>query len=268
MTRITGYEPSLASQLRALWAEAFPEDTEEYIAFFQSNETVRASLRALVSGSELLSAGYFLPYEIFSGGEYRPVTYGYAIATFRSRRGEGCATELMKSQPAPMLLCPNSDLFGFYERRGFTPCLYRRRLMYEGGEGERLNIERATAPEYYALIEKAYRREGFTRYISEMSSFVTEDKRMSGGFCDILTYNGERYALMGAIEDGALALCELTLPAELIEALAPSLCAHYGADRLEALVPDYVTNKGERELYAVAIGIPPQNEGWLSLQLM
>lgn len=115
-------------ELLALWQEAFGEEKEEALPFFREIFPLCRCLAA-VEGDEICAVVYALPQVLNMGAKTLPFCYFYAIATEKSRRGQGLASRLMgfaleeiKTEGfAGAILVPASErLFSFYEKLGFS----------------------------------------------------------------------------------------------------------------------------------------------------
>lgn len=112
--------------LRALWQEAFGDESAFIDTFFQAAFSPDRSL-AVTEGDEVLAALYWFNCAV----EGERVAYLYAIATAKARRGQGLCSALMAETHRRLrtlgyrgaLLVPSSAaLFGFYEKMGYKTC--------------------------------------------------------------------------------------------------------------------------------------------------
>ena len=186
--------PSHIPALRALWREAFG-DGEDFLDVFERTAFSCERCRCVIEDNTVTAALYW--FDCSHSGQR--VAYLYAIATAKEYRGRGLCTSLMEDTHRHLrwlgyvgaLLVPaKEELFGFYEKLGYSVCTHigelrcpasehsadirqigadeyarlRRELLPEGGviqENENLKFLQTQA-ELYATKESllAARREG------------------------------------------------------------------------------------------------------------
>ena len=126
-TRKTG--PDDIPALKALWKEAFPEDTAADIdAFFETLYPHAFGFCAEEDGA-VVSMLFALPQTIVKEEMQLKAAYFYAVATREDMRGRGCCRTLMayaekelhKRYIEAVLLCPATQkLAAFYETLGYS----------------------------------------------------------------------------------------------------------------------------------------------------
>ena len=113
--------------LKAIWQEAFPEDTKDQIGDFFRLGFAPERCLVLAVGGPPVSVVYWFD-GIWGGGRF---AYLYAVATEKAARGRGyssrlieaACTKLAGSGYAGALLVPaEPELFRFYGKLGFVPC--------------------------------------------------------------------------------------------------------------------------------------------------
>lgn len=111
-------------QLKALWQEAFG-DSEEFLSHFYTHGFASDRCRCLTDGNQILAALYWFDCRL----DDRPFAYLYAIATAKSRRGQGFCRMLVENTlnllknlgyAGAILVPAEEDLFPMYEKMGFA----------------------------------------------------------------------------------------------------------------------------------------------------
>lgn len=112
-------------ELRALWHEAFPTDSAVYLDYLFANKYRPECCRALLDGDGIASMLHILPLWLDLRGKVIELPFLYGVATWKSRRNQGCARELIRrtveelrdSGHCAIALYPFEH--GFYRKLGF-----------------------------------------------------------------------------------------------------------------------------------------------------
>ena len=143
-----------ATELRALWQEAFG-DSDDYLDLFFSTAYSEKRSMAAFSDNELAGALYWFDCEL--GG--KKVAYIYAVATAKRHRGKGVCAALMdytngylinNGYSLAILVPSKASLFGFYQKIGYKTCGYIKEIKVKGC-AEKSAINEISCEEYSAL---------------------------------------------------------------------------------------------------------------------
>lgn len=177
--------------LRALWQEAF-SDTDEFLDTFFA---LPYRCLAAKDGGTVVGAVYW--FDCVCRGE--PVAYLYAVATRKTRRGEGIGTRLLTQLHALLaethkvaILVPGEErLRAFYEKLGYRSFGGRKEIAVAPAAGL-LPAETLTAEEY-ALRRKKLLPAGGVEQVGNTLPLL-------GELLDF--YGGDGWLLAGRVEDG------------------------------------------------------------------
>lgn len=272
-------------QILELWKTCFG-DEEDYIRFYLDHRLTEDNMLVIHEDGKVVSMAGFLPAEYYSGGEYLPARYVYAVATLPEYRGRGYAASVLafarEKYDGLLILSPAEEsLCSYYERMGFTRAFAAGRCgltadrpetageaelsaMELGGEsGGAERLEPVTAEEYVRVRDEKNRREGYVRWDEEAVRYAMELNEEEGGrTCVAVGPEGERDILMYHPDGELLTITETTLPADRLGELLPELLAETGTTRAEYVQPGgmlWPPDSGKE--------MPVSREGYLNLTL-
>ena len=118
-------EGARQNELRALWQEAFPEDSEAYLDYLFAHKYRPEFCRLLLKGEELAAALHVLPLSFSLCGRALELPFYYGVATLQKFRYQGCAKTLLRASLYELrekgiqaaALYPFH--YGFYRKMGF-----------------------------------------------------------------------------------------------------------------------------------------------------
>ena len=90
-------EGARQNELRALWQEAFPEDSAAYLDYLFAHKYRPEFCRLLLKGEELAAALHVLPLSFSLCGRALELPFYYGVATFQKFRYQGCAKTLLRA---------------------------------------------------------------------------------------------------------------------------------------------------------------------------
>lgn len=249
-----------------LWRQCF-DDPEEYVAFFMAHRFRPEHALVSLQGGKPVGVAYFLPCRV----GLAQARYGYAVGVAPALRGQGiggailsCAEEKCDARGELLLVAPRAGLSAFYHQRGYEDAFFCRWWQLDdAGPVGRLEVGPANAADYVTLRERAFPQAGLVRWDERDVVYALAEKRFCGGLADCLRWQGSQYLLFGHRENRCLVLEETTLPAALLEQLAPSLCAHYQVKQIHCRLPADARGQPSGCCY----GEITWDEGWLGLEL-
>lgn len=244
---LTDYKPWMREGLISLWMECFG-DKRELPELFIDRCVTAAS--AIVDVREDVPAGaaYLLECDVAGAGR---ALYAYGVGVLPKYRRQGIFRAMMEeaekraaARGAVVILQAAPDALGHYIKLGYqTFGAYRViSLAPKIEEKVPLDVCPADVRAYAELRNNCFHSMGCVRWGLERVRFAMEFNALSGGFCDML--RGGEYLLFGEVDGDVLKLNETTLPHERLLTLAPALCAHYGATRLECCLPPFGVRGG------------------------
>ena len=140
--------------LKALWKEAFG-DTDAFLDLLERTAFSPKRCRCITEDGQTLAALYWFD---CSYGKSR-IAYIYAVATAMSHRGQGLCRALMDDTHRHLsslgyelaMLVPGSrELFGFYERMGYSVCCHIGELSCPASHSG-IGLKKISAAEYGRL---------------------------------------------------------------------------------------------------------------------
>ena len=222
-TRKTG--PDDIPALKALWKEAFPEDTAADIdAFFETLYPHAFGFCAEEDGA-VVSMLFALPQTIVKEEMQLKAAYFYAVATREDMRGRGCCRTLMayaekelhKRYIEAVLLCPATQkLAAFYETLGYSRQGGMRKealaCAQPSGQAKEIGVQ-----DYAGLRETLLWDVPHVRYDRAQLEYAAD----GGKFYCLMTPYGMGCAAVKDGKDGVQAVvCELLPGTEGLGALA------------------------------------------------
>lgn len=169
--------------LRLLWKEAFG-DTDAFLDTFFSLAFSPERCFVGEEGDKVAGAMYLFPCTCRG----QSLSYVYAVATAKSHRGRGIATELLeytarqreKAGDRALILVPGSrELVRFYANRGFVPCAPQGRLRARSG-GVRVPLKPLSPRRYGELRLGLLPSDGVVQEGVSLD-FLGENVRLYGG---------------------------------------------------------------------------------------
>ena len=235
-------DAELIRQLKLLWKECFEEDEDAYIDFFFQHRYRRENVFFEMENEQVYAATHLLPCYVTVNGVEHEVLYGYAGGVRTEFRGHNrfapFVKRMIQSYSKPLVFCPKDSLIGFYQNMGFRQCFcysHMRSGMTSKGEFDYL-ISDLTSEVYETMRNEYFQGEGYLRWDLPAIDYALLENRFCGGFNHLLTYEGQRYALIGHVEDKELFITETTIPETVLEHLLPKLCHIYHANTANAYV--------------------------------
>ncbi|MBQ4160966.1 MAG: GNAT family N-acetyltransferase [Clostridia bacterium] len=231
---ICAYKEKDYKDVVALWQEAFG-DTEEDIAACMRHFAPYLTL--YTEGDALL--GMFMRMPLYAGDQKGE--YIYAVATAKAAQGCGIATKLLDVAKADVdsgkidflaLVPAKPSLFDFYEKRSFIKGSLVTKINYakQGREKSGISLKRITAQEMY--IKRSAYFQTLAAWDTQMLSAIDE---IYGGCFYALEDKG--FCLAYPTADKVI-VSELCVNGIEKEAALEALCAYFGKDKIEAVLPD------------------------------
>lgn len=259
-------KPWMVPMLIELWHSCFG-DSREYIIFFMEHRFKPEQTIVWLEGEKVAGSIYLLPCKI----DKRDALYCYAVSVAPEFRGRGICAAMLSAAEAwcisndILLFCaPRKGMNGYYHRRGYIDAFfcYWEEFVADG-QVEKLSPVEAEGRPYMRLRDQFLPKPGLVRWDEYAVEYALAEHRLCGGFAHLLPWKGRNYLLMGHLDNRTLVLTETTLPYELLQELAPSLCAHYKGAMLRCCLP---AGKIEK-VTGVCFGRFTCNFGWLGLDL-
>ena len=231
---IRAFEEKDYSAVIALWQEAFG-DTEADIAACMRHFAPYTML--YTETDKVLGMFILLPLQTGS----KKGDYIYAVATAKSARGRGIATQLLDYAKTRVkngrsdfltLVPAKASLFAFYKNRGFTNGSPVSRLNYstQGSAKASIAVKQITANEMY---------KNRNAYFKTLAAW---DERMLAAIDEIYggcfyTFEDKGFCTAYPMRDKVI-VSELCLNDVAMEDALEALCAYFGKEKIEAVVPD------------------------------
>jgi GNAT superfamily N-acetyltransferase len=201
-------------QLRLLWKRVF-NDTDQYIDLFFSRRYKNSQALTVSDGDRIVSMLHALPIELVVDGKSFSARYIYAVATLPEYQKMGLSSSLMEAMHdwlrkekiyASILVPASSELFYFYEKRGYrTAFSVSEKTMYfnEAASFEPVGLKDAPLYSLKNLRDRYFgRSELFARWDLDALAYQDEETALVGG--SVLYYEEpfEGYAVCVPIDDG------------------------------------------------------------------
>lgn len=220
------------SDIASLWNEAFGDKFEDIFGYLK---TLVEYCVVFEENNKVISMLFLLPVKCGK----KKGRYIYAVATLKSYRGMGISTTLIEfakgfandNNEDFLILVPQSEgLFKFYEKRGFVPLSFERKVIIDSDNGEEVNIKlkKLSASEYYENRKKYLCSKCFIEWDIDMLKFAKE--MYQGEFLEIIKDDnimGVAFVVRAA--DSVIVKEFLT---DEPEAIAKDLKHYYNADRI------------------------------------
>ncbi|MBQ7054605.1 MAG: GNAT family N-acetyltransferase [Oscillospiraceae bacterium] len=128
-------------EIRKLWAECFPKDTE-YAHFFFDRVFKLSCARVCTVDGTVAGMLHSFPYDFATPDGILHAKYIYGVGTAKQYRGLGIAGELLQEEARDCdftVIIPQSEsLFKFYEKNGFTELFTVTKITTAPGEEKKL----------------------------------------------------------------------------------------------------------------------------------
>ncbi|MBQ9112390.1 MAG: GNAT family N-acetyltransferase [Clostridia bacterium] len=194
-------EPGRADipSLRRLWREAFG-DTEAFLDSFWRTAFSPSRCRCVTLDGEAVAALYWFDCEHMG----RRIAYLYAIATAKSRRGQGLCRRLMENThrhlqdlgyEGAVLVPGDRGLFGLYGKMGYTICGHIRKISCDASESE--TGIRPIEPAEYEMLRRRFLPHGGVIQEKENTVFLQSMSKLYAGEGFLLAARREGDTLYG-----------------------------------------------------------------------
>jgi ribosomal protein S18 acetylase RimI-like enzyme len=123
--------------LKAMWKLCFPDDADEFTAFYFDRVCKNDETLVYVEDNQLLASLQMIPYSIKSGTTISPAAYISGAMTHPGFRRKGYMSRLLsasfeimktKGYDYTFLIPQKESLFGFYEKRGYVKAFPEKML--------------------------------------------------------------------------------------------------------------------------------------------
>lgn len=231
---IRAYEVRDYDAVVALWQEAFG-DTKEDIASCMRHFAPYLSI--YTDNGDVL--GMFMRLPLYANGKRGD--YIYAVATAKKAQGCGIATKLLEEAKTAVdngktdflaLVPAKPSLFDFYQKRGFTKGSPVSKFSYTRRDSRKTSI----AVKHITAQELHTRRNAFFKNLAawDVQMLSAIDEIYGGCFYELENIG---FCLAYPMHDKVI-VSELCLSSTDHETAFEALCAYFGKDNIEAVVPD------------------------------
>lgn len=215
--------PAQAPMLRALWKEAFA-DTDDFLNTFFHTGFHPRRCRCITEDGAVAAALYW--FEATCRGQR--FAYVYAVATAKSRRGQGLFSALLADTKRLLtdigfdgiLLVPETEALGrMYEKFGFFPCTSIWEQTVEAG-AQKLPV-RQISVDAYALLRRQMLPEDAVVQEGEILPLLAAQYHF---------WAGEGFLALGQFDDGKLICREFLGDERAMPGLLRTLevrCGHF-----------------------------------------
>ncbi|MBR3593340.1 MAG: GNAT family N-acetyltransferase [Clostridia bacterium] len=251
--------------LKRLFLNCF-DDTLGFVNMFFEHHFVCENTLLAEEDDRMVGMAFLLPCEV----ENAPCFYIYGVCVASDRRGEGIGTRLLnyavnvaENRGARVLLLPeNESLFPFYEKAGFSPCAYYKKVVFEGCDtAEAAELFEVSSEEYKALRDKGF--EGRRPVIWDRSSieYALLHETFFGGRAFKYKVGEEEGVLLCVRDGGESFIKETSASDRALPLVAAAAQKAFGGDKITALLP------GDRFDRPYAYGIGFTQPVYLNLML-
>ncbi len=263
--RITAASPEMLPDLKMLWRELYPEDSDRYIDLFFACRFLPETTAVLRREEEIIGVMYLLPYP---GG-----FYAYAGGIAKAHRGAGCFRYLMETivsacRKAGVSLClvPGKGLWEFYRSLGLNRTFWRKAVTIQAEyDGIPLHMTTCLGADYREKRAAILPPESPEWDAAALTYAAWEASFEIGGLFQIFGDFGEGTALLSR-RGSELLVQETTLSEAAIRAAAPELCRCFAAAYLTVHQPCGADDP-KREAAALLLG-DGDSPGWFALGLV
>lgn len=230
-------------QLKKLWNECYPEDTEDYIDMFFSEAFPKSRCVAGLENGIVAGVIYLFPCTILDD---MLAFYFYAGGVFKSQRGHGYYREIIdfavkysRDLGREFVCHPLPHLIEFYESTGFTEKYYHTLRNYNGSEiksEHNFQFSDITTQEVLKMMKETAGK-GYILWEPEMMEYILREYTFIDGFCRKVTVDSkDEYYLFIRKESDCIKITETSMPSEIIGEIANELLSEFGGDKLVAQV--------------------------------
>lgn len=194
------------------WEESFGDTKEEITAFF---EAFAGKVRVCVlrKDGSVVAQLCLLPVKLLG----HEAEYMYAVTTNRAHRGEGLCTILLKEVSrilkeegkCGVLVPANTELQGFYKRRGFQDCFLPEKYILRARTNDKeyvqgVKAKACTVQDYIALRQQAFAGKSCVEAPEDMLRYALESYLQSGYHLAELVCKEKRYGVLYREEENIL----------------------------------------------------------------
>ena len=218
------------SALCTLWAEAFGDSPDYIESFYRTHFSPEFTAVCEMNG-QVCAMANLLPCSLFSDGKKLPARYIYAVATLKSFRGRGIASDLMRfvcnfleeSNLCGFLSPAEKSLYEFYRPLGFTEAFAAKRLQLSPSNRPECSFEEISTDELLADRNSFFSDKGFVVWEkTQFSAFRRDMEADSAHFFKICSQNGHGYVVCYKLSSGWL-ITEAAANDELLKDAAAAL---------------------------------------------
>ena len=216
--------------LYTLWAEAFG-DSPDYIEEFYRTHFSPEFTAVCETDGQVCAMANLLPCSLFSEGKTLPARYIYAVATLKSFRGKGIASDLMRfvcnflteSGLCGFLSPAEKSLYEFYRPLGFTEGFAAKKLQLSPSARPECAFEEISTDELLAYRNSFFGDKGFVVWKKpQFSAFRKDMEADSVHFFKICSQNGHGYVVCYKAEE-VWHITEAAANSELLKDAAAAL---------------------------------------------
>ena len=261
-------------QLKKLWNECYPEDTDEYLnAFFEKCFPLSKCVVGL-ENDMVVGVIYLFPCRILN--ENVPAFYFYAGGVFKSQRGHGYYREIIdfaikysKDLGREFVCLPLPHLIDFYDDMGFTQKYYHTFRDYSVSEIQsehNFQMRDITTQEVLKMMEKSAGN-GYILWELEVMEYILGEYPSNNGFCrKVIVDDKDEYYIFARKETECIKIIETSMPPKIIEEFTNDLLSEFGGDKIVAQV--FADEGDEKQLSCASSKHIKEPTKWFTLIML
>ena len=252
--------------LTAIWKECF-HDPEDYIRLFYHENFGSIAAAVYTVDGRPVSMLHWMDAVFASAEGDLDARFLYAGGTLSTYRKKGYYSALFRfvkdyadRNGVALFGKPASrDLVPYYRSLGFEPDACFRRVALRPGENIPLSVSPVSPEQYNRLRDRAFSSHPYARWPDRHVRWAFADNAYFGGRALAVTLDGETHFLLGVPQGNTLLITETDLSLPQLKRACGALCAVFGADVLQACLPDYACEEGEEIISSIVYHAPLRN---------
>ena len=242
-------------------------DSEEYVRFFYRENLGRITSTVYTVDDSPVSMLHWFDAEFVNGNERRKAKYLYAGGSLPEFRKNGYYGSLIryvcdyaKENGVALFGKPaHNGLIPYYAKFGLVPDARFRLVTVSPGEKESLKVRDLSPGSYNRMRCRAFGSHPHVEWSDRYVGYCVAENAFSGGRTLAVETDGDVHFLMAAPKENRLLITETDLSFTQLTRLGGALCELFGADVLQAYLPDYTGCEGEEIVSSVIYNAPLQN---------
>ena len=263
-------------QLISLWQEAFGDTAEEALFYFQHRHK-QQNMFVFEIGSEISGMLSMLPVHLHSPKQIIQARYVFAVATKKTRRGQGISTRLLEAahqkmqaegSSASILVPAEPSLFEFYGKRGYKTGFQVDQVHLKAGEissrGVKGRLKRCCADKYLSIRNDVYKSsQMFVRWDLDALQFIRHSVMASGGAMFSISIGKRQAAAVCEARGDFIRVTELACSKDMWQQAMALIHQHFQSEKYQLRMQEGSLPEGSTQPFGMIhwLGEPMQTMG-------